>query len=159
MWESAQQEALTYLERYPNNESIFDMKMILGNLYAQGGQLGQAVQYFRSIQGSTSEQEARLRYQLAEALFLLADYRAAVVEFMRVAILNEDQFLFAVTARLKAADSYAHLGERETAIDLYQQIILRYGADSDYGRLAQAHLENVRAGRSPGALPPQIPPR
>ena len=62
-------------------------------------------------------------------------------------------------ARLKAADSYAHLGERDTAIDLYQRIIVRYGADSDYGRLAQAHLENVQAGRSPGALPPQPPPR
>ncbi len=159
LYESAQQEALTYLERYPNNESIFDMKMRLGGLFVQDGQLGRAVQYFRNLQGSNSEEEARLRWQLAEALFQLANYQEAVVEYMKLAILNEDQFLYAVTARLKAADSYAHLGERDTAIDLYQRIIVRYGADSDYGRLAQAHLENVQAGRSPGALPPQPPPR
>jgi len=159
MYESAQQEALTYLERYPGSEDIFNMKMKLGGLYVMDGQLGRAVQYYRNLQGSNSEEEARLRWQLAEALFSLARYDEAVVEYMKLAILNEDQFLYVVTARLKAADSYAHLGERDTALELYRQIIVRYGADSDYGRLAQAHLENVQAGRSPGALPPQPPPR
>ncbi len=159
MYESAQQEALTYLQRYPDSEDIFNMKMKLGGLYVQDGQLGRAVQYYRNLQGSNSEEEARLRWQLAEALFSLARYDDAVVEYMKLAILNEDQFLYVVTARLKAADSYAHLGDRDTALELYRQIIVRYGADSDYGRVAQLHLENVQAGRSPGALPPQPPPR
>jgi hypothetical protein len=73
---------------------------------------------------------------------------------MRVAILNEDQFLFAVTARLKAADSYAYLGQSDRALTMYRDIIQRYGAASEYGRTAQAHLENVEAGRPPLAIPP-----
>ena len=157
-WEMAQQEALTYLERFPDSEDLFDMKIKLGWYYREGGQFGRAAEYFRNLRATDSEQEARLRWQLAETLFAMGNYEEAVLEYMKVAILNEDQFLFAVTARLKAADSYAHLGQRETAIDLYQQIITRYGADSDYGRFAREHMENVQAGRMPGALPPQPPP-
>ncbi len=158
LWDMAQQEAVTYLERFPESESLFDMKVKLGWLYREGGQFGRAADYFRDLRATDSEQEARLRWWLAETLFAMGNYEEAVLEYMKVAILNEDQFLFAVTARLKAADSYAHLGQQETAIDLYQQIITRYGADSDYGRLATEHMENVRAGRAPGALPPQPPP-
>ncbi len=159
LYESAQQEALTFLERFPDSESLFDVKMQLGRLYREGGQFGRAAEYFRNLRAADSEQEARLRWQLAETLFAMGNYEEAVLEYMKVAILNEDQFLFAVTARLKAADSYAWLEQRATAIDLYQQIITRYGSDSDYGRLAREHMENVRAGRAPGALPPQPPPR
>lgn len=156
-FESAQQEALTYLERYPESESAFDMKIKLGILYHKGGQLGRAAQHFRTLQAPDSEGEARIRFYLAEALFSMGNYQEAVLEYMKVAILNEDQFLFAVTARLNAADCYAYLGQRDTAIDLYQQIIVRYGADSDYGKVAQEHLDNVRAGRSPRSLPPPPP--
>ncbi len=157
-YESAQQEALTYLERFPDSESIFEIKMQLGRLYREGGQLGRAARWYRSMRAPDGEREARLRFQLAETLFTMGEYQEAVLEYLKIAYLNEDQFLFAVTARLRAADSYAYLGERDQAIELYRGIISRYGADSDYGRTAQAHLDNVMAGRSPGALPPP-PPR
>lgn len=157
MYGSAQQEALTYLERFPDSETAFDMKMRLGQLYSDGGQLGRAAQWYRSMRAPDSEGEARLRYWLAETLFKMGEYQEAVLEYMKIAYLNEDQFLFAVTARLRAADSYAYLGEREQAIDLYRAIIRRYGADSDYGRVARAKLNNVEAGRLPDALPPPSP--
>jgi TolA-binding protein len=156
-YETAQQEALTFLERYPDSDSTFEMKMKLGELYRRGGQLGRAAPWYPSIGAPDSEEEARVRYQLAETLFMMGEYQEAVLEYMKIAYLNEDQFLFAVTARLRAADSYAYLGEKDQAVELYQGIIRRYGADSDYGRTAQAHLDNVLAGRSPGALPPPPP--
>ncbi len=156
-YETARQEALTFLERYPDSESTFEMKMKLGGLFRSGGQLGRAVQWYRSIDAPDSEEEARVRFQLAETLFMMGEYQEAVLEYMKIAYLNEDQFLFAVTARLRAADSYAYLGERDQAVELYQGIIRRYGADSDYGRTARTHLDNVLAGRSPGALPPPPP--
>lgn len=153
-WDAAQQEALTYLERFPDSEDTFEMKMRLGRLYREGGQLSRAADYFRNLRAPDSEAEARLRFQLAETLYSMTDYERAVLEYLKVAYLNEDQFLFAVTARLRAADSYAHLGQRDRAISMYRDIIERYGADSDYGRTAQQHLTNVQAGRMPGALPP-----
>jgi TolA-binding protein len=153
-WDSAQQEALTYLERFPDATDRFDMQVRLGRLYREGGQPGRARDYFRNLRASSEEDQARLRFQLAETLFVLGEYEPAVLEYMRVAILNEDQFLFAVTARLKAADSYAYLGQRDRAITMYRDIIQRYGAVSEYGRTAQAHLENVEAGRPPLAIPP-----
>jgi tetratricopeptide (TPR) repeat protein len=134
------------------------MQMRLGRLYREGGQPGRAATYFRSLNAQGEENQARLRFQLAETLFVLGQYEDAVLEYLKVAYLNEDQFLFAVTARLRAADSYAHLGQRDRAISMYEDIIQRYGAASEYGRTAQAHLENVRAGRAPGALPPPQPP-
>ena len=36
-WERAQQEALTYLERFPDSEDLFHMKMKLGWYYREGG--------------------------------------------------------------------------------------------------------------------------
>ncbi|MFO7769326.1 MAG: tetratricopeptide repeat protein [bacterium] len=153
-WDAAQQEALTYLERFPDSEDVFEMKMRLGRLYREGGQLSRAAEYFRSLRAPDGEAEARLRFQLAETLYGMSDYEQAVLEYLKVAYLNEDQFLFAVTARLRAADSYAHLGQRDRAVSMYRDIIERYGADSDYGRTAREHLDNVQAGRMPGALPP-----
>jgi tetratricopeptide (TPR) repeat protein len=153
-WESAQQEAIGWLERWPDSEDVFDMQVRLGRLYRDGGQPGRAAAYFRTLHAPDSEAAARLGYQLAETLFVLGDYQQAVIEYLKVAYLNEDQFLFAVTARLRAADSYALLGEKERALELYRDIIQRYGATSEYGRTAQVHLENVQAGRAPGAQPP-----
>ncbi len=42
------------------------MKMKLGGLFRSGGQLGRAVQWYRSISAPDSEEEARIRFQLAE---------------------------------------------------------------------------------------------
>ncbi|OPX32713.1 MAG: hypothetical protein B1H40_01820, partial [Candidatus Latescibacteria bacterium 4484_181] len=93
------------------------------------------------------EQEAEIRFYIAECYFNLGEYQKALYWYLRVVYLNPEQQMWAVTAQYKAAQACERLNRFDQAKSLYGRIVARYGVSSEWGRAARKRLRKLENRR------------
>jgi len=132
------------IRRFPDYESTGRVRVKLGILFMELGRYREAIDQFEdSLKGAAGEEEAELRFHIAESYFNLGEYEKALLWYLRVAYLNPDQTMWAVTAEYKAGISYEKLGKTEEAKQLYRRMMTRYGSSSEWGRAVAKRLDGL----------------
>jgi TolA-binding protein len=90
-----------------------------------------------------SESKARAFYWMGTSYEQLGDFQSAVIEYLKVPFLHPGEGLWVVTAQLKAAECYTKIDRNDAARDIYNKVIGQYGANSNWGKLAQKGIEGI----------------
>jgi len=133
------------MERFPGYEKVPRIKFKIGFFLMELGKYRDAIaQFERCLVGANGETEAEVRFHIAECYFNLGDYSRAVSTYLKVAYMNRDQMLWAVTAEYKAGMTYERMGKFEEAKKLYKRMVAYYGAQSEWGRAAAERLAELK---------------
>ena len=84
-----------------------------------------------------------MHYYLGDCYFKNGEYREAVHQFLIVAYQYGEYPMFAVTSMYMAGEIYQRSGDQEQAILIYQRIVKKYGAESQYGKMAAQRLSEM----------------
>lgn len=90
------------------------------------------------------EDAAEMHYYLGDCYFKNGEYREAVHQFLIVAYQYGEYPMFAVTAMYMAGEIYQRSGDQEQAMQIYQRIVKKYGAESQYGKMAAQRLIELK---------------
>ena len=148
-----------FLLKYPNHEKATRVWVKIANDLNQLGEFQDAVTAYQQaldhVSGTSEEPDAR--FGLGEVYYNLAQYRQAVVEWLKLAYHSQSQSRWGITARFRAARANEKMGQIEDARTLYRQIITIEGEGSDMGRAAAQQLmvlnEAASAGRRTSGSP------
>jgi TolA-binding protein len=147
LYDAALAMARDYIDRFPTDENIIDKKIKVGNLYTRIGYYDQAVLHFENLLSETgSALEAELRYGIGEAYYYKGDYQQAILEFLRVPYLTQQQgkVNWTATSFYMAGQAYEKMSKFDEAIGMYQQIIERGGIDATFKAAARKEIDRVK---------------
>ena len=148
LYDDAIRVTRSFIDRYPNDESIIDKKIKLGTLFTQAGYYDQAILHFQSIMSEAgSSSEAEMHYDIGEAYYYKGDYGQAILEFLKVPYLvsKQGRVNWTATSLYMAGQSYEKMSKFEEAIGMYQQIIERPGIDATFKAGARKEIDRVKA--------------
>ncbi len=90
------------------------------------------------------ETKAEAQYWIGESYYGLEQYEKAISELLKVGY-NYSQFThWAASAELRAGEAYMEMQNPAKAKQIYQRIINKYGAGSQWGSVAQKRLQNMK---------------
>ena len=143
-WKDAERVWTQVLNRFPASEYAPEAALNVARCKMEYGDYRGAVEaYERSLPLLDTESKARAFYWMGTSFEQLGDYQAAVVQYLKVPYLASGGGLWVVTAELKAAECYARLDRNDAASEMYNRIIGKYGAGSNWGKLAKKGLDNI----------------
>lgn len=146
-YDAAIAAARTFIQKYPEDESIVDKNIKLGTLYTKVGYFDQAVEQFRRILADAgSAVEAEIFYDIGDAYYTKGDYEKAIPEFLKVpyAAPGQGSVDWTATALYMAGQSYEKLSRLSEALQMYQQIVDRPGIDATYKTAARKEITRIR---------------
>lgn len=146
LFEAALQLTRTFIEKYPNDESVIDKRIDIGVLYEKLGYHDQSVMYLQNLLEDTDvDLEAEIRYYIGEAYFGKGDYDRAILEFLKVPYLvtKKGRVDWTPNAFYMSGQSYEKMGKYDQAISMYQQIVDRSGIDQTFKAAAQKEIDRV----------------
>lgn len=143
LWEAAYSVVNRYLETFPFSDDLISKKLDAAQLLIRMREYDRAVERLDALLSQVNEDmRVEVQFYLGDAYFQKGDFQQAVLEFMKVKYLDPGGGLdWSVTAIYNAGKCYEKLGELDEARNMYNEIISRWGADSDYGRGAQQRIE------------------
>jgi tetratricopeptide (TPR) repeat protein len=145
-WRDAERVWLQMLNRFPASEYAPEAALNAARCKMEYGDYAGAVAaYEKSLPLLDTEAKARAFYWMGTSYEQLGDYQQAVVQFLKVPYLAGGGGLWVVTAELKAAECYVKIGRDDAARDIYNRVIRKYGAGSDWGKLAKKGLDGLPA--------------
>jgi len=110
--------------------------------FQESGQYDEAITaYDNVLSGATPEVGAEAQFWMGECYFRSRQLDRAILAFLKVGYLFPEQTMWAATADLRAADLYTRTGQPDQARAVYQRVIERYGAASQWGVMAREDLE------------------
>jgi TolA-binding protein len=148
LFEAALQLTRTFIEKYPNDESVMDKRIDIGVLYEKLGYHDQSAMYLQNLlEDADADLEAEIRYYIGEAYFGKADYERAILEFLKVPYLvtKKGRVDWTPNAFYMSGQSYEKMGKYDQAIGMYQQIVDRSGIDQTFKAAAQKEIDRVNA--------------
>jgi len=148
LFEGALQLTRTFIEKYPNDESVMDKRIDIGVLYEKLGYHDQSAMYLQNLlEDADVDLEAEIRYYIGEAYFGKGDYEHAILEFLKVPYLvtRKGRVDWTPNAFYMSAQSYEKMGKYDQALNMYQQIIDRSGIDQTFKTAAQKEIDRVNA--------------
>lgn len=90
------------------------------------------------------EDKAEAQYWIGESYYGLEQYEKAISELLKVGY-NYSQFThWAASAELRAGEAYMERQNTKKAKQIYQRIINKYGAGSQWGSVAKKRLQNIK---------------
>jgi tetratricopeptide (TPR) repeat protein len=142
-WDAAIRLSREYLERFPDAPDRLDHQMNIGWYFLQIGQWDDAVRAYKPLLPiADAEREAEVQFYIGEAYMNKAEYRTAILEYLKVKVLGRKTKLdWGVTALYKAGNCYESLGDKEGAARMYRKIIAETGEASNYGMTAKKRLD------------------
>jgi tetratricopeptide (TPR) repeat protein len=144
-WKDAAGAWRELLAKFPSSPFAPEASLNIARCMMEGGDLTKAVEAYHEALPTLDDQgKARAYYWSGECYRKMRNYKAAIAEFLKVPYLVPKEVLWGVTARLKAAECYASIERFDSAEKLYQAVIDKYGAGSDWGKAAVKGLEQVR---------------
>jgi tetratricopeptide (TPR) repeat protein len=149
-WSEAGEIWAEVLTRFPN--SIYAKEASLNSARCKmeaGDYVGAIVAYEDALPHLEGEDRARAYYWIGICHQTLGDYSSAIVEYLKVPYLLPSEAMWAVTSQLKAAECYVAIGRYESAKEIYTRVVQKFGASSNWGRVADKALRELNAG-SPG---------
>jgi TolA-binding protein len=142
--DSAVRTMRVFLGKFPGNIHTPRVWVKIGDDLNRLGEFQASVTAYRqaldNVAGTAEEPDAR--FGLGEANFNFGQYRAAVVEWLKLAYHSQSASRWAVTALFRAAKANEKLGQMDDARMLYRKIITMEG-ESDMGRAAALQLMSI----------------
>jgi tetratricopeptide (TPR) repeat protein len=138
-------------ERFPDYEKVPRIKFKIGFFLMELRKYRNAISQFdKCLVGADRETEAEVRFHIAECYFSLGDYSRAVSTYLKIAYMNRDQILWAVTAEYKAGMTYEKMGRIGEAAKLYRRMVAHYGSQSEWGMAAAERLAEIERSSQKG---------
>jgi TolA-binding protein len=136
------------IREFPQHTLALDARIDIGTIYLPNkGDHEQAISELRPLLKVVIQEneKANIRFTIAESYFNLGDYTNARREFLTLRYNQKVSDLWVVSAQMKIADCDAALGNMERAIQELEEIKIRYGATSDYGRGAEQRIQGLKS--------------
>jgi len=149
LWEAAYSIVIRYLELFPYSDDVLSKKLDAAQLLIRMKEYDRAADKLQALLPQVSnETQVEVQFYLGDAYFQKGDYQQAALEFMKAKYLDAGGGLdWAVTAIYNAGRCYEKLGKTEEALNLYKEIVKKWGADSDYGKGAQQRIDILKQNR------------
>jgi len=143
-WDKAADVWKDLAEQYPGKPDVVETLFNLGFCYGRAQKFELAYEVYSRIPDLTSdeEQEGRAHYWAGVALKNMNRLKDAAMEFLRVPYLRTGG-MWGVTSKLEAASCYEKLGEYDEARKLCNEVISKYGRNSNWGKLAEKVIERI----------------
>jgi tetratricopeptide (TPR) repeat protein len=143
-WRDAERVWTQMLNRFPSSSFAPEAALNIARCKMEYGEYAGAIHaYEQSLPLLDSEAKARAFYWMGTSYERMGDYQSAVVQFLKVPYLASGGGLWVVTAELKAAECYAKIERDEAAREIYNRVINKYGAGSNWGKLARKGLDSL----------------
>jgi TolA-binding protein len=144
-WQKAVSAYEIILERWGDTglqaETIFDIAFC----HYRDKKYSNAVEMFRNAVSllPTDLQKAEAQYWLGESYYGMDLYETAITEFLKVSYNYPAITDWAASAELRAGECYMKMRQFAKAKTIFQRVISKFGAGSNYGQQAQEHLRNL----------------
>ncbi len=154
-WSEAIALAETIDKEFPDFAQQYEADYLIGRALAAEGKFDEARAFYarvtRSPTGGKTETAAMAQWMTGETYFHQQDYTAAVKEYLRVEILYAYP-KWQAAALVQAGKAYESDGQWQRAIDLYTQVLRKYG-QTEYAAEASTRLRvaQQRADADAGA--------
>ncbi len=137
-----------YLEKFPDDDpaNIFSKRIDIGVMHKNLKSYNRAIEYLKDLQRTASgEDEAEIQYNIADTYFAMGNFEQALLEYLRIPYLTMGaKFDWASAAKSQAAECYVKLKKYQEAVGLYEEILKKNGANSEYGLFAKQRIEEIR---------------
>jgi TolA-binding protein len=136
-----------HLQKYPNDEANFGLKLKIGGTYKAMRQYDLAIAQFEELKkASGQENDADIQFRLAECYELMGQFEKAITEYLKVKYITKrtDELPWDVTAQYRAGLIYVKLKQYNEARTLFEKIVKSWGAESDFGRAAMGQLDAIK---------------
>ncbi|MBN1349516.1 tetratricopeptide repeat protein [candidate division KSB1 bacterium] len=134
-----------FIQLYPQDESVFDMKFKIGSIYKQSKEYDKAIAAYEALlEEANPENEAEVQFFLAECYELQGKFEQAISEFLKVKyVAKQTKLPFGTSAQYRAALLYKKKGQYEEAKQLLDKIVKSRGLADDFGRFANDQLSEI----------------
>jgi tetratricopeptide (TPR) repeat protein len=143
-WRDAERVWTQVLNRFPTSSYAPEAALNIARSKMEYGEYQGAIHaYEQSLPLLDSDAKARAFYWMGTSYERMGDYQSAVVQYLRVPYLASGGGLWVVTAELKAAECYGRIDRDDAAREIYNRVILKYGAGSNWGKLAKKGIDSL----------------
>ena len=149
MWDAALALTRDYLRRFPEAEDWLSKRVQLGTYYMKLNEYNRALEVFRDVKrDANAETEAEIQYWIGECYYSMGQFEQAVFEYLKVEYLSEPTKLpWSTTALFQAGQAYLRMEKPEQARKLFEKVVTKEGATSDWGRIARARIDEIDDGK------------
>ncbi len=122
-------------------QTIFDIAFC----YYRDKSYEKAVKMFQQALSELKDPElqAEAQYWIGLSYYGMEEYEQAVTELLKVAYSYESYQQWAASAELQAGDAYQRLQNPARARRIYERVKEKYGANSQWGKLAQQKIKEM----------------
>jgi TolA-binding protein len=134
-----------YVSRFPDDDIVFTLRIKIGTLLMSLMQFDDAITHFRALKPlADAETEPEIQYYIGKSYFNAGQFEQAIAELLRVKFFSKPTKLpWDITALYESGLCYMRLKNYDRARQLFQQIVKEQGSESDFGRFAQAKIEEL----------------
>lgn len=134
-----------YIARFPDDDVVFTLRIKIGTLLMSLMQFDDAIAHFRALKPlADAETEPEIQYYIGKSYFNAGQFEQAIAELLRVKFFSKPTKLpWDITALYESGLCYMRLKNYDRARQLFQQIVKEQGSQSDFGRFAQAKIEEL----------------
>ncbi|MCI0694636.1 tetratricopeptide repeat protein [candidate division KSB1 bacterium] len=136
-----------YIARFPDDALTFNLRVKIGILMMNLMLYDDAISHFRGLKPyADAETEPEIQYYIGKSYLNAGKFEQAIAELLRVKFFSKPTKLpWGVTALYESAMCYVRLKNYDRAKQLFQQIVREQGAESEFGRFANAKLAELEA--------------
>jgi TolA-binding protein len=136
-----------YVARFPDDAMTFNLRVKIGVFLMNLMQFDDAIAHFRSLKPlADAETEPEIQYYIGKSYLNAGKFEQAIAELLRVKFFSKPTKLpWDITALYESGLCYMRLKNYDRARQLFQQIVREQGSQSDFGRFAQAKIEELEA--------------
>jgi tetratricopeptide (TPR) repeat protein len=134
-----------YVARFPDEAVTFNLRVKIGVFLMSLSQFDDAIAHFRKLKPlADAETEPEIQYYIGKSYFNAGQFEQAIAELLRVKFFSKPTKLpWDITALYESGLCYMRLKNYDRARQLFQQIVREQGSQSDFGRFAQAKIEEL----------------
>ncbi len=145
-WDKAISAYELIMDKWGDKELESDAVFNIAYCYYRDKSYPKAVSMFeKALQLIDSEElKAESQYWIGESYMGMYMYNEAVTAFLKVSYNYPDQTRWSATSELQAAEAYIKLKKYERALTRLKSIIAKYGAGSNWGKIAQEKISIIQ---------------
>ncbi len=147
-YDGALDVARKFIARFPDDQSIMDMKIKVGVLYEELKYFDQALLTFQNLaKEANRDYQAELHYYIGAIYDDKSDYANAILEFLKVPYLVSSNPVvdWAAQAYYMAGKCYEQMNRPNDAIAMYQKIVDKPNTDRTFVDGAEREINRVKA--------------